>query len=975
MIKSISFILLFLFFASTYAQEPIRYTVKNGLPSNHVYDIQQDKDGFMWFATNRGVVKFDGSTFKTFTSKNGLPNNDTWRLEPDLQGKMWYYAKSKYQGYIKNDSVYKFITQDSIVVSPAAWYKSKDSIGFYSNAGSVFLNKNVFKVKNFQTKKVIDEIVLKYNFNPSSDGFYYNPLNREHILVLKDKILFLDSELKLKDRISHKTPKYNSDGLIRTNGVLYRNTFFYATDEGILFINGKTKHIKYHLFSDLAPNTRPSELRANGLINEIQISIRGHLFRFNYNFDLIEAIHHAKDVPNQCSYKDKDGNIWLSDLTQGIVLIPQVQKTTKNYLNNKKVQKLGVVNNQLIAGIDKEGFYQYSSNKDLFLKDENLESEGKIYQIKESKNLNSSYFISGRYTTVIKEGKYSKFFFDNINNPGVSDFYYGFKDIVDYNGNIYAITSTAIIKHNKKLNEISMPISKAGLSQFEMFNNDLYVSGSDGLFLLNNDKLKKVSLPNEFIDTPINHLKAEDEILWIGTDGRGVIAYSQQEIHHLKETDDLSVQRIIKKDSILWLATQKGIKKMLINNNDITSSSIIDSFYEEDGLLQNNINDICFYNDFLFAATDNGLSKINLNDSVYKKTPSIYFSAIQDTLIIKPEEKDKVSVSFASLQFTNQDHNEYEYRFLPVQKEWLKTSVKILNFTHLPPRFYTLEIRATDQHKNIANIKKYIVVQPFWWQTTFAKVVAALLIVLFFLLLFKFIQKRIRKVVTEKAERDKRVAGLELQALRSQMNPHFVHNSLNAIQYFIQRNEVDLSEEYLTRFSKLIRLFFEYSRKQFLTIKEEVSLLENYLQIEKLRFEEKLSFTIYIDDKIEEEVQELPSMMLQPIVENAVNHGLFHKKENGNVDIKFQYVDETTFRVIIEDDGIGIHKAKELYKNITNNNQDRSTNVLEERLDLFKHSKDWEITYSIKDKSDSSKSNSEQIMETGTIVSLLFKKL
>src|SRR5690606_12049967 len=125
---------------------------------------------------------------------------------------------------------------------------------------------------------------------------------------------------------------------------------------------------------------------------------------------------------------------------------------------------------------------------------------------------------------------------------------------------------------------------------------------------------------------------------------------------------------------------------------------------------------------------------------------------------------------------------------------------------------------------------------------------------------------RIRKKEETKAQQEKRVAGLELQALRSQMNPHFVHNSLNAIQYFIQRNEVELSENYLSKFSQLIRLFFEYSRKQNITIEEELVLLKNYLEIEQLRFEEKLHYKIEVDESIDQEEQLIPSMLLQPIV-------------------------------------------------------------------------------------------------------------
>ncbi|WP_373942203.1 histidine kinase [Polaribacter sejongensis] len=127
-------------------------------------------------------------------------------------------------------------------------------------------------------------------------------------------------------------------------------------------------------------------------------------------------------------------------------------------------------------------------------------------------------------------------------------------------------------------------------------------------------------------------------------------------------------------------------------------------------------------------------------------------------------------------------------------------------------------------------------------------------------------------------QNQKRQHDLELKALRSQMNPHFVHNSLNAIQYYIQQNDVETSENYLAKFSKLMRQFFDYSRRKSVSLSEEISLLENYLQIEKLRFEEKIEYEIKVDPELDIEEEQIPSMLIQPLVENAINHGLFHKK-------------------------------------------------------------------------------------------------
>jgi two-component system LytT family sensor kinase len=230
-----------------------------------------------------------------------------------------------------------------------------------------------------------------------------------------------------------------------------------------------------------------------------------------------------------------------------------------------------------------------------------------------------------------------------------------------------------------------------------------------------------------------------------------------------------------------------------------------------------------------------------------------------------------------------------------------------------------------------------------------------------------FIKQR-NKLVKEKYENqimsERQQHALELQALRSQMNPHFVHNSLNAIQYYIQRNEVELSEIYLTKFSKLIRSFFTLSRKRHITIAQEMSLLENYLSIEQLRFEDKLNYSITKDTELDEE-DIIPTMLLQPIVENAVNHGIFHKATTGTVAIHFGYVSEDSFKVTIIDDGIGLVKSKAIFDNSGKELNNRSSSVLQDRLKLLEYSNTWKVSYTLEDRED----------KEGAIATLIFKPI
>ena len=190
MLKHIFILLLLCSFAKINAQEPIRYTTKQGLPTNHVYDMVEDENGFMWFATKQGVVKYDGESFKTFTIKDGLPNNDTWLLELDYQGRLWYFSKSAYQGYIKNDSIYKFSTAKAEVITPRFIFKTKDSLWFYGTSGLQTFSDTTIINTGFYNNETAKKINGKTNAIQRQHGFtgktglmpvFYNPETKEAV--------------------------------------------------------------------------------------------------------------------------------------------------------------------------------------------------------------------------------------------------------------------------------------------------------------------------------------------------------------------------------------------------------------------------------------------------------------------------------------------------------------------------------------------------------------------------------------------------------------------------------------------------------------------------------------------------------------------------------------------------------------------------------------------------------------------------
>jgi tetratricopeptide (TPR) repeat protein len=196
---------------------------------------------------------------------------------------------------------------------------------------------------------------------------------------------------------------------------------------------------------------------------------------------------------------------------------------------------------------------------------------------------------------------------------------------------------------------------------------------------------------------------------------------------------------------------------------------------------------------------------------------------------------------------------------------------------------------------------------------------------------------------------------LQLKALRAQMNPHFMYNALNSIQNYITSSEITSAAKYLAKFAELMRQSLEYSDLEIISLEKELDFLENYLYInEKLRFEGSLKYYIEVDDEIEEDILGVPTMIIQPYVENAIEHGLRTRK-NGIVRVSFSLYDDDTILCVVEDNGVGREKARQLRLQDPQyqNHRSRGTNITEKRLQILHQAKESEVFVNTIDLRDS----------------------
>jgi sensor histidine kinase YesM len=266
---------------------------------------------------------------------------------------------------------------------------------------------------------------------------------------------------------------------------------------------------------------------------------------------------------------------------------------------------------------------------------------------------------------------------------------------------------------------------------------------------------------------------------------------------------------------------------------------------------------------------------------------------------------------------------------------------KQLSLTQKEKQLQAAQVKALTQEQAISQLNR----QRQWIFTIGG---FALLV---FASLFFLHRSRLRSVqlqsqlIKEKAELEqkesefqRKVADISLTALRSQMNPHFIFNCLNSIKLYTIQNETTAASEYLTKFSKLIRLVLENSRNERITLTSELKALELYIEMEAMRFKEKLRYTITVADDVETDYIEIPPLLLQPYVENAIWHGLMHKEEGGHIEIAAAINEKASLlEITITDDGIGRAKAAEIKSKTATKHRSYGMKATSDRIALINH--------------------------------------
>jgi streptogramin lyase len=355
------------------------------------------------------------------------------------------------------------------------------------------------------------------------------------------------------------------------------------------------------------------------------------------------------------------------------------------------------------------------------------------------------------------------------------------------------------------------------------------------------------------------------------------------------------------------------------------------------------------------------ISQATIADSNYYFTHSFSLGFKHD--------RNSASFYFTAPDIYNNKNMRYQYRLTGLDKTWINSfEQRQVNYNSLSPGNYVFSVRTSRDGINWKESMNQITlnISPAFWQTWWFKVLLIGLVAGLIYYLFRQRVAAIREKEKIKTNYERKIAEVEMSSLRAQMNPHFMFNSLNSINNFILKNDPDNASNYLTKFSRLMRLILDNSRSEWVQLENELKALQLYIELEAVRFDHAFNYSIEVTQDVNPETVMVPPLIIQPYVENAIWHGLLHRKEpGGRIDIKL-WKNNGSFYIEIEDNGVGRDEAKRLKSKTATKQKSHGMKITAERIEVVNKIYNVDAGVTISDLGD-------KMGNSGTSVLISFK--
>lgn len=941
--KNFVCILFFIFsLYSLLAQTPhsLRLNQTNGLPSNAVYDILQDSKGFIWFATDAGLIRYDGDEYKPFYSKKQTSLGGS-SIREDKMGRIWYENFDGYLYYVENDSLQALNQNKPIAYLPISL--TENHLFVMQNEGiDVF---DVETLKHLQTIKVGTNVLIVENCISSHQDFF---------AIIDDVIYKIDKNFQIT----------KSEYFVRKSEDL-KQVFYHQNRIYVLGRYNKLKTLwvfdtQLNFLAELSiPEIKTSINYAHFIENDLWIHTPQGTFQYtlkpNFHFERV----YFQDKSISAVLKDRQNNFWFSTTNQGVLLVADLEHLffpLDNYLPYR------------IASVG-DGYLVASKKGELLHYDQNFKQKKIIKPLTDNTEiyflhydtLSKNIFYSSKGFTFLPKQDFSKKQFYELaikDIVRIDEKYFafaasGFCGLISFDDNysgsvwdkntIYTqIAPYAIIEIIKK--------SRGKAVAYNTTENIIYFATNIGLFRVDRHQVEELTFENKsFYASRL--FFANKRLYALSTKGNFYLIENEKRLYQLNYlfgAKENEIRQAKKFGDYIYIITNKGLFVLNTLNQKIR---IIDA-----NINAIEINDFTVSQNYIMLLSNEGITRISLlenkKDKVSPKLQIRSFTAanlarkFEEKIVLNYNEND-INIAFSVLDFSATHLNKLYYRLN--KGVWKELSERQLRFEALQAGSYFLEFKINDE---LSPRHMHFIIQSPFWKTAWFWILIA---IASSLLGYRYYRWQIRKlkkqneILQEKIILEQQLNKSVLTSIKSQMNPHFFYNALNTIQAYIFTNDKIKANSYLAKFSKLTRLVLEHSERESISLSEEIETLQLYLELEKMRFKDNFYYQIQTEKVSNQDGIELPPMIIQPYIENAIKHGLLHKEEDRNLDIIFEE-NGKELSVIIEDNGIGRKRSQELNQIKSEKHKSFATQANEKRLEILNRTTHKKLGVAIIDK-------------------------
>jgi two-component sensor histidine kinase len=931
------FLLLFfaLFLCQSQAQKAdlynIHFEIDDETSATAIHQIVQDSIGLVWLATDKGIVRFDGVGYKQYDLSHIAPSNEFFGVSKDTNGTFWFFSAERFlvsydyvrDGFISHPANKALSLTKYGVIQNIYW--QGDSIIIQCNDRHLFYVTNENGIWGFKDKYIVNDNVCTFIANDRYVETYVD--------INVDSVIYsYDDDLRLA------APS-------ETHGVLLRRSIYIDEKGGLLAGNNHLFKVDrsgkllgtVHFTSKQSPKGLFRDSSGNiwlGFYNQGAICI-------DSTFSNVDTVLFDHTVTS--FFENSQGEVWASTLSGGFFLLRKPKEKIIKHLYDPIdfitelsgklffVSYGGVISGFSDHGNDMATYYNRDKKfYEVFQKDQSFiipENGGKLVQLafdgqRFSKSFSS---INIQITSIITriDGELLYLYFDlgGLNNEVLAEF----------------PGDTFLINWPAQYNQCKMFISNMHGDIFaaSFYNMHMYYDRSKEKLMLLDSNAVISNLERIQFARFIN----ENQVMI--TDYAGVFTWDKRyptALDTIVYASDFEVHSVKYFQDTLWVATSVGLG-FVDNKNEISFR-----FRVTQNFKSINVNDFTFRDNKVFLATDFGLYSLPLNALAHKSDLTIYEVRTKNSVLLNPSnfisnDSAVLQLSWSDFDFKNLLKKKYRWR-LNQKDAWVTTYSNTANLSSLNFGKYQFEVQQlnVDGKWSESAVQYFEVDRPYYLKLPFILLVSLIVsgIVTFGVYL------RLR-VVNERFRLKEGLFEAQSQALSAQLNPHFIFNSMNTVSSFIAQEDDTKALRYISKLSVLLRRIFANSQLASISLSEELQSVKEYVEIEQLRFGEKLKFHFENKTEADLDVIQTPAMLIQPFVENAIKHAVLKSETGGNI---WLTVTETpkNICVTVEDDGPGFTEQDLLARA---NQGSSSISAIQKRLDIMKMMKQESATLTV----------------------------